>query len=104
MTKSLAKAMLAIVLLVSAAAWWVMHDIAQVRKLCDSTVAGELLNETKARAIRFGFSENKFSRVLNDSSTGTFLVILPVQRSLGELACFIRHDGKQVVSSKMEGP
>jgi hypothetical protein len=104
MAKLLAKTALASVLLLIAAALWIMYDVAQVRKLCESTVAGELLEETKARAIQFGFNENKFSKIVNDGSAGTFLVILPAQRALGELACFIRHDGKRVVSSKMEGP
>ncbi len=102
--QSLVKLALATALLVMGAALWVTRDIARVRQFCDATKAGELLTETKARALRLDIAGKQFEKSAREGGTGDFLLLIPATYSMGEFACFIRHDGQRVVSHKIEGP
>ena len=103
---SLVKLSLAFTIVFGLAFWWIGRDVKSLNQFCVSIRSGASILSLGELAKKHSINHNQFDKdhSIYNNKTQNWLLIVPSNNTMGEFACFITHDGVNVISSKMDEP
>jgi hypothetical protein len=102
--KVLAKILFAVALVIGVYSAWIEWSLHKVRAFCGDVKLGVEIAALAEIASLHGVTTHwvQGKGVFSSSDNDWFLPV-PVEATLGDVVCAIRHDGERVISAEMEG-
>ncbi|GAB4087629.1 hypothetical protein GCM10028785_02980 [Hydrogenophaga soli] len=105
LAKTATRWLLALLLLSLALGGWVGWDMHCVRTFCDHVQPGMPMTELVALAEQHGLDRRRVQdRGVPDDQSKDWVLLVPVQATMGDMVCAIHHDQEQVSSATVWGP
>jgi hypothetical protein len=79
-------------------------DTHRVRKVCRVVLPGMSVAEARRVVADYGLERYLRGEGVFDEKKGTWDILVPAGSTLGDLTCFIEHNGKTVVATQLMGP
>jgi hypothetical protein len=82
---------------------WLEWDVHKVRELCNDVRPGMSIISLRSLAEEHAVDVKWVNPLNSERSDGKWVLYVPVEATMGDVDCVIRHDQKIVLSAKMNG-
>ena len=84
---------------------WTFWDMHRLRQMCGEIRPGAPVASIRRTVTKYGYERYLINdQGVFDERTGSWNIPIPAPSTMGDMACFIRHNGSVVLATEVVGP